>query len=331
MGLGQGTLSAEEGGSPGGDLAYELMSNHIAGQRSPRTIVRVTALTESASTQIGPVLSHYQAAAMMQAKREGKSSLSVSLDLGKSSTDVQLLEGNIALPDGTVVSWETIEIISGNTDNCFFIRNGAAHKIRGYSEITGRSYSLFPTSDAPSLVIAGFLMHRIKGITPWQSAAAMVRTLAPFHGQVLDTSTGLGYTAVGAAKTASKVITIEIDPNAQEMARSNPWSRELFDNPKISPTEGDSFQEIARFDASRFSAILHDPPSMSIAGDLYSGEFYRQAYRVLTPHGRMFHYIGDPESGLGARVTKGVIRRLKENGFVKVVQRPAEFGVVAYK
>jgi predicted methyltransferase len=235
------------------------------------------------------------------------------------------------LPGGNCVSWENIETINANKNNCFYIEKDEVHKIRGYSELTGRSYSLFPTPDAPSMVIAGFLMHRIKGITPRQAAMAMIQTIAPFHGQVLDTSAGLGYTAMCAAKTASKVITIEIEPVAQEMARHNPWSRELYGNPKISIVMGDSFQEIAAFDSSMFSAIVHDPPSMSIAGDLYSGEFYRQAYRVLMPQGRMFHYIGDPNSNLGARVNKGVVRRLKESGFTKVVQRPGEFGVVAYK
>ena len=45
----------------------------------------------------------------------------------------------------------------------------------------------------------------------------------------------------------------------------------------------------------------------------------------------MFHYIGDPKSNLGARVTKGVVKRLKESGFTKVIQKPGEFGVVAFK
>jgi len=288
-------------------------------------------LIENNDLIIRPVLSHYQAALMLKAKQDGKSSLSASIDLGMSSIDIQLFEKYISLPDGALVSWENIETINANKDNCFYVKKDEVLKIRGYSEITGRSYSLFPTPDAPSLIIAGFLMHRIKGITPWQSALSMVRTIAPFHGRVLDTSTGLGYTAICAAKTASKVITMEIDPVAQEMARFNPWSRELYCNPKISIVIGDGFQKIAAFDSSKFSAILHDPPSVSLAGDLYSGEFYKQAFRVLMPGGRMFHYIGDPDSSFGARVTKGVVRRLKESGFTKVVQWTAQFGVVAYK
>jgi uncharacterized protein len=288
-------------------------------------------LTEGASIVIGPVLSHFQTASILKAKKEGRSFLSASIDLGRSSIEIQLHENYIALPDGAMISWKNIETINENKDNCFSIKNNEAYKIRGYSEITGRSYSLFPTLDAPSMIIAGFLMHRIKGITPWQAAIAMVQTIAPIHGQVLDTSAGLGYTAICAAKTASKVITIEIDPNAQEMARNNPWSQDLYRNPKISLIMGDSSIEIASFDSSMFSAILHDPPSMNIAGDLYSGEFYKQIFRVLVPRGRMFHYIGDPKSSLGARVTKGVIKRLKESGFSKVIQMPEQFGVVAYK
>jgi predicted methyltransferase len=60
-------------------------------------------------------------------------------------------------------------------------------------------------------------------------------------GQVLDTATGLGYTAIEAAKTAAHVTTIELDPTALEVARCNPWSQALFDNPKIMQRIGDSF------------------------------------------------------------------------------------------
>jgi predicted methyltransferase len=69
----------------------------------------------------------------------------------------------------------------------------------------------------------------------------------------------------------------------------------------------------------------------SLAGDLYSLAFYQQALRVLKHHGRMFHYIGAPESKSGARVTAGVIRRLQDAGFRRVVGAPRAFGVVAHK
>jgi predicted methyltransferase len=174
-------------------------------------------------------------------------------------------------------------------------------------------------------------MHRIKNITPCQAASAMIGTIAPFRGSVLDTATGLGYTAIEAAKTAGEVITIELDPMALEMAGFNPWSRSLFTNQKIIQVMGNSLEKIGEFPGERFSSIIHDPPSVSLAGELYSGEFYKQTYRVLKPHGRMFHYIGDPTSAIGARTTKGVQKRLRDAGFRSVALKPSAYGVLAEK
>ena len=70
---------------------------------------------------------------------------------------------------------------------------------------------------------------------------------------------------------------------------------------------------------------------LNLAGELYSGEFYRDCWRVLRRNGKLFHYIGDPDSKSGARTTKGVVRRLHEAGFTRVAHQPQAFGVVAYK
>ena len=69
----------------------------------------------------------------------------------------------------------------------------------------------------------------------------------------------------------------------------------------------------------------------SLAGELYSGEFYAECQRVLGRSGKLFHYIGDPGSKSGARTTKGVVRRLQEAKFARVVAKPQAFGVAAYK
>ena len=54
-------------------------------------------------------------------------------------------------------------------------------------------------------------------------------------------------------------------------------------------------------------------------------------WRVLRRNGKLFHYIGDPDSKSGARTTKGVVRRLQEAGFTRIVPKPQAFGVAAYK
>ncbi|MBN1982000.1 MAG: methyltransferase [Chitinivibrionales bacterium] len=280
---------------------------------------------------IFPVFSHYQAAVLLAARRSGRQSAISSTDLGVSSSEAVLYGDHVSFAGGTTLTWQQVERIQSNTEACFLLHDGTLEIVRRYSDRNGHSYHLVPTEDAPALMISGFPMHRIKGITPLAAALKMIGHLVPITGSFLDTATGLGYTAIEAAKTAGRVVTVEINPMAQEMAQINPWSRDLFNNPKISQIIGDVAEEINKFPPESFNAIMHDPPSFSLAGDLYSGAFYRQAYQKLKPKGKMFHYVGDPATTSGKRVTKGVVKRLGEAGFQKVVLHSDAFGVVCYK
>jgi predicted methyltransferase len=277
------------------------------------------------------VLSHFQARQMLEAHQRGESILTTSLDLNLTQSAIQLQPGCVVFPGGESLDWESLEEISGNETACFYVEDRAAKSIKGFSEFSGRVYGLMPTEAAPTMLISGIPMHRIKDTNPYQDTLNKIKAIAPIKGDVLDTTTGLGYTAIEAAKTARRVVTIEIDPVAQEIARRNPWSRALFESPNIHQVIGDAFEEIEKLDPDSFSVIIHDPPMFSLAGDLYSLAFYQQAVRVLKHNGRMFHYIGDPESRSGARVTAGVVRRLQDAGFKRVNRAPRAFGVVAYK
>jgi ferredoxin len=93
---------------------------------------------------------------------------------------------------------------------------------------------------------------------------------------------------------------------------NNPWSQPLFDNPRIRQVIGDCCEVIEGFPSGYFACLLHDPPAFSLAGEMYSLEFYRQAYRVLKSNGRMFHYIGNPQSKSGASLTRGATQRLRQ-------------------
>ncbi len=277
------------------------------------------------------VLSHLQARQILDARKSGRSVLKVSLDLNLTESEVRLQAESVLFPAGESLDWKSLEEISGNETACYSVEDHTAKVIKGFSEFSGRVYGLMPTTSAPTMLISGIPMHRIKDTNPHQDTLNKIKAIAPIRGDVLDTATGLGYTAIEAAKTARRVVTIEIDPTAQEIARLNPWSQALFGNPKITQLIGDAFDEIEKFEAESFSAIIHDPPMFTLAGDLYSLAFYQQAFRVLKHNGKIFHYIGDPESKTGARVTAGVIRRLQEAGFKRVTRAPRAFGVVAYK
>lgn len=284
------------------------------------------------------VLSHYQATPLLRARRDGLRTARTSPDLGLTYFEAALGGETLRYPSGEHVPWAEIELIADEgergrlSDRCYYIApNGEAQQIRTFSRRTNRHYSLLPTNGAPTMVIAGFPMHRIKGLDPHQDTLAKVRAAGDITGRVLDTATGLGYTAIEAARTAEHVVTVELDPTGLEIARLNPWSRDLFNNPRIEQIVGDSYEVVEGFDTGAFTVVIHDPPAFSLAGELYSGEFYRRLHRVLQRGGRLFHYIGNPERTMGARVTKGVVRRLQDAGFKRVEHRPQAFGVLAHK
>jgi predicted methyltransferase len=277
------------------------------------------------------VLSHYQAKQTMDAHHLGKGLVSVSLNLGVSTSQLTVVEHGLLLPDGSMLEWGAVEKIAESTSSCYIIEDGIPRAIQFYSEETDRVYSLYPTQGAPTMLVSGIPMHRIKGSNPYQDTLTKIRAIAPTSGRVLDTATGLGYTACQASRSARRVITIELDPAVLAIARLNPWSQELFESPKIEQLLGDSFEVVNGFRDEAFDCIIHDPPQFSLAGELYSGEFYSQLFRVLSRGGKLFHYIGDPASKSSGSVTRSVVRRLKEAGFRDVTPHPEAFGVVVVR
>lgn len=277
------------------------------------------------------ILSYIQMQPLLEARKRGQHFVETSLDLGRSSTSVTLSTEGVSFPTGERLDWVTVEEISKDNVNCYTIDAEGMHPVRTFSKETNRVCSLMPTRGAPSMLIAGFVMHRIKGINPWQHAQRMLATIAPMRGYVLDTTTGLGYTAILAAREAESVTTIELDPAVQSIAHLNPWSLDLFHNPKIRQILGDAAEVVQSFEDESFFRIIHDPPTFKLAGELYSGVFYQELYRILQRGGRLFHYIGDPYSKTSSGVTRGVMGRLQEAGFARVVRRAEAFGVVAYK
>ena len=276
------------------------------------------------------VLSHVQIEPLLHARDAGEASAITSADLGRTETRVTLDDEGILYPTGERLRWENAARIVKNNSVCFTLSGSEIGEIRVFSQTTNWVRSLYPTRSAPTMLVSGVPMHRIKDTDPWRDTLAKVKTIAPLTGRVLDTATGLGYTAIRAAATATEVVTIELDPAGLEIARANPWSRELFARANISQLIGDAADIVPTLDAASFARIMHDPPQLSLAGHLYSEEFYRELRRVLARGGRLFHYIGDPQSPFGSRTTSGVMRRLHNAGFARVVRRPEAFGLVAY-
>ena len=111
----------------------------------------------------------------------------------------------------------------------------------------------------------------------------------------------------------------------------NPWSNDLGKEGVVQ-LQGSSFKLIDTMSASSFDSVIHDPPRFSLAGELYSEEFYRNIYRVLRKDSRLFHYTGNPNVVKnGSSFVDGVIRRLKSAGFKRVEKIEHLMGVNAQK
>jgi hypothetical protein len=150
--------------------------------------------------------------------------------------------------------------------------------------------------------------------------------------KVLDCCSGLGYAAIAAHRLgASEVLTIELSHEVMGLRAQNPWSSDLG-NDGIEQRQGSSFELIKTMPSISFDSVIHDPPRFSLAGELYSEEFYREICRVLRPGGRLFHYTGNPHVvKKGSSFVDGVIRRLKAAGFKNVVKVEHLMGVSAQK
>lgn len=274
-------------------------------------------------------LSHFAARTLLDAHHQSRLRLPVSIDLNRTLMEVDLTASGAIFPDGLRLTWSQVEMIAADDAGCYACTPAGIHKIQAFSEETQRVYTLYPTTGAPTMLISGIPMHRIKGTEPHRDTLSKVQALGRVAGRVLDTCTGLGYTALALAQHAAHVTTVELDQVVHTIIRQNPWSYELFAVANVTPLVGDVGELIADFAGTAFDAILHDPPMFSLAGELYSLAFYRQLHRVLRRGGRLFHYIGNPESRSGATVTRGVVKRLGEAGFQRVQARPQAFGVTA--
>ena len=276
------------------------------------------------------LISHYQAEQLLDAAKKGLKNIEVSLDLNISKTKVSVGNGSFLFPNSQKLEESQLKKPIKDNASCFLVKNNSLVKIQLFSEKTNRFYKLVPTKDAPTLEISGIRMHVTKEFTPIEDTRKKIEAISPVKGIVLDTCMGLGYTSIMASKTADFVFTCEKDENVVEIAQLNPWSKEVFNNNRISILKTSIFDEIKVFKNSMFNAMIHDPPRLSLASELYSLEFYKQLFRVMKKDGKLYHYTGSPGSkNRKINLAKNVGQRLKTAGFNDI--RKAHYGLTAKK
>ena len=125
------------------------------------------------------VLSYYAIEPIFQARKKNYADAAISLDLGRTKMRVEIKTDHILLPDGARLSWTLLQSVMDNPQSCFEIQADGLVKIETYSEYTGRYYTLFPTERAPTMLLSGIPMHRIKNIDPYADTLAKIRAAQP--------------------------------------------------------------------------------------------------------------------------------------------------------
>ena len=115
---------------------------------------------------------------------------------------------------------------------------------------------------------------------------------------VLDMGTGSGIQAITAGRTASKVIAVDINPEAVKYARKNVVANQLED--KVSVLEGDLFFPLQK--QRIFSVILLTPP-----------------YLEGRPESDFDHALFDPEKRLLKRFFSEAHEYLRPDGHVQML------------
>jgi predicted methyltransferase len=256
-------------------------------------------------------------------------SVRLSTDLNITEQDFSVNSEGLILDEENQLTLAELKKIVKKTGRIYLCQDGDMDPLEDRSV---GYYKLAPTQGAPLLEISGVKMHISKGTDPFTSASEMAKQAVSKGDKVLDCCSGLGYAAIAAHRFgASEVLTIELSPEVMGLRAQNPWSQDLS-NEGIVQKQGSSYTLIQTMSATSFDAVVHDPPRFSLAGELYSEEFYREIYRVLRHGGRLFHYTGNPHViKTGSSFVDGVIRRLKAAGFKNVKKVEHLMGVSAQK
>ena len=186
-----------------------------------------------------PLLSHDVARELLSARDDGLDAMDVSLDFGKSTTAIALLEDGIvvaadadadaeAAHDASsssrrrrllLATWDEIAKVSRDEKGVYVLHAGEdVDRFQVFSDDTSRAVSLMPSGDSrapPTALVAGFSMHRFGvGVNPMEDTMRKINAVTPIrkNARVLDVCTGLAYTAIAAMKKGAFYTLVPIRP-----------------------------------------------------------------------------------------------------------------------
>jgi len=270
---------------------------------------------------------------ILQTKHQD-SSLNISFNLGLTKTRVLLRKGFIIFENNYEIPVPEQNLIREEDKRTVLIfKHGCWQKWIYYDQVSDQFIKpVFVLPHKPPTVeISGIKMHVTENQDPMKDTMLKIQALGNVRGKVFDTCCGLGYTAIFLAnlRSVSQVLCAEISGIIISICRENPWSRKLFELPKINLIAGNTAEIIGTIPDKSFGGILHDPPRYALSPDLYTEELYSHFFRILSRRGRLYHYTGNPKKEQRRGLAERTMSRLKSVGFSQT--KKVYQGVVAQK
>ena len=277
--------------------------------------------------RVGPLLTAAVHGALLGARAAGTATLACSVDLGRSTTTVEVRAADWAW-DGRRFPY--LDACKERT-----IYHWVSTGFQPVSHFATSLVKLVPTEwGPPTFEIDGIKMLSTARVSPYADAERKVGLIAPYGKAILDTCGGLGYFAAWCLHGgARQVQSYEKNPAVLWLRSLNPWSPDgpgsRATGAVLTLTLADIAERIMTLPSAAFDAVLHDPPRFGTAGELYSQSFYHELARVLRHRGRLFHYTGAPNMLSSGRDLKAeVADRLRRAGFTT---EPAGDGLLAVR
>ena len=258
---------------------------------------------------MGPLVTLAVHEALLAAAHSGKHKLACTLDLGRSTTTVDLCTS------GWNWRGESFTYLANCKERTIYHWVEAA--FQPVARFSTSLIKLIPTAfGPPTFEIDGIKMLPTAKGCPYADAQRKVDLIEPSGKVILDTCGGLGYFAAWClARHASQVLSYEINSDVIWLRGLNPWSPPVGGG--LTLAQADIAEEIRAIPDRSVDAVLHDPPRFGIAGKLYSQAFYEHLARVLRTKGKLFHYTGTPNKLTSGRDVPGEVdKRLRHAGFV---------------
>jgi predicted methyltransferase len=268
-----------------------------------------------------PLLTSTVHEAMLAARRKGVAEIECSLDLGRSTTRVEIHAAE------WVSQGRRYPYLEACKERTIYYWMGSAFE--SASRFGTSLIKLVPTEwGAPTFEIDGIKMLPTARVSPYEDAERKVALISPRGKTILDTCGGLGYFASWCLQAQARAVhSYEKNQDVLWLRGLNPWSPR--EDPALTLTHADVAVQIAALADASYDAVLHDPPRFGIAGELYSQAFYDHIARILKRGGKLFHYTGEPNKLTSGRdVPNEVATRLRRAGFAT---EPKMDGILATK